>query len=197
MDQTKNIVNKKKEPILVNMEQNLTALLIIDVQERLIKAIDKNDLIVRNIRKLILASNILKFDKFFTEQNPEKLGTTINTLLENEDIHVYTKMSFSCIACNDLIKSLEDKKIKNLVLCGIESHICVQQTAIDLMNKGFNIFIAIDAIGSRKSIDNYTAIRRLETSGAIATTCESIIFEWCITADRKEFKAISKLIREG
>ena len=197
MDQTKNIVNTKRECMLVKMEQNLTALLIIDVQERLIKAIDKNGLIVRNIRKLILASNILKFDKFFTEQNPEKLGTTINKLVGDEDIHVYTKMSFSCIVCNDLIKSLEDKKIKNLVLCGIESHICVQQTAIDLMNKGFNIFIAIDAIGSRKSIENHTAIRRLEASGAIATTCESIIFEWCMTADRAEFKAISKLIREG
>lgn len=195
MDDSSKKNKSERETALTKLDKDQTALLVIDVQDKLIQAIDKKEIILSSIKKLIAASNILQFNKFFTEQNPMRLGSTINLLVENESIHPYSKMDFSCTACDELMRTLENKNIKNLVLCGIESHICVQQTAIDLIRRGYIVFIVIDAIGSRKAIDNDAAIRRLEMSGAIATTSESIIFEWCRTAERKEFKAISSLIK--
>ena len=85
--------------------------------------------------------------------------------------------------------------ICNILICGFETHICVQQTALDLLNSDFNVFIPIDAVGSRVLIDHKTALKRLESAGAIISTTESVIFEWCKTADRQEFKLISQLIK--
>ena len=193
----KNIENNSpKESTLAQIENKTTALLIIDVQERLITSIKHKEIILYNIKKLIEAVNILKVEKFFSEQNPEKLGPTSNLIGCGQEIHAHTKMSFSCISCTELITTLKERNIENLILCGVESHICVQQTAIDLRKTGFNIFITIDAIGSRKEIDHLTAIRRMEHAGIVATTTESAIFELCRTAERKEFKLISNLIKE-
>ena len=171
------------------------ALLIIDAQEKLITSIKNKELILGNINKLIESSLILRVHQYFTEQNPEKLGSTIQSITKDKQITSYSKMSFSCIECKGLIRDIESKNIKNLVLCGIETHICVQQTAIDLKNRGINIVVPIDAVGSRYSIDHETALRRLAYAGVIITSTESIIFEWCKSADREEFKSISNIVK--
>ena len=171
------------------------ALLIIDAQEKLITSIENKELILGNINKLIESSLILRVHQYFTEQNPEKLGSTTQSITKDKQIKSYSKMSFSCIECKGLIRDIKTKNIKNLVLCGIETHICVQQTAIDLKNRGINIFVPIDAVGSRYSIDHETAIRRLQYAGVIITSTESIIFEWCKSADREEFKSISNIVK--
>ena len=177
------------------MEANDTGLLVIDVQEKLITPIKNKEMILVNIKKLIDAGKILKMNNFFTEQNPNKLGSTVESFFCDQEKEIYAKMSFSCFSCETLIKSLEDKKITNLLLCGIETHVCVLQTALDLISCGFNIYVAIDAMRSRNTIDHDIAIRRLQSAGAILATTESAIFEWCKTADRVEFKEISKIIK--
>ena len=83
-----------------------------------------------------------------------------------------------------------------MLLCGIETHVCVAQTALDLLGEAFRIFLAVDAIAARHTLDHEIALRRLESSGATLTTTEAALFEWCETASAPEFKAISALVKE-
>ena len=94
----------------------------------------------------------------------------------------------------DFLKELKDKKITNLIVCGIETHICIQQTVLDCLQKGFEVILVSDAMSSRNRVDHEIALQRMTKSGAILTTTESIIFELCKTADRKEFKEIRNII---
>ena len=179
------------------MEEANTRLIIIDMQKRLIEGIHNKDKIINNIRKLIKASHILGIEIIYTEQNPKRLGCTLDNLLLSKEHVIYSKMSFSCVNCEELLNEIYENHQKHIVICGIESHVCVQQTVLELMSKGLVVYLVADAIGSRHLIDNEIAIRRMGNSGAILTTAESTIFEWCKTSSRKEFKEISKIIKEN
>ena len=177
------------------MEDKDTILMIIDIQERLIKSIQNKDAIVFNISKLIDTVNLLSIPKFFSEQNPLKLGNTLGSLPRSQQDIIASKMNFSCINCGELNKLINSRNYKNLLLCGIETHVCVQQTAIDFINQGLNVFIAMDAVGSRNNLDHQVALRRIESAGGIISTTESIIFEWCKSAQRAEFRNLSEIIK--
>ncbi len=188
-------MKKERKSLAIRLVEGSSALLIIDVQDKLIKGINNKEIILYNIKKLIDTSNILKIHNFFTEQYPLKLGTTVQSITKDNQNEIFSKLSFSCLGCNELLNTIQKRKVKNLILCGIETHVCVLQTSLDLIDKGFNVFISLDATGTRKSIDHEVAIRRLELNGAIVSTTESIIFELCKTADREEFKSISEIIK--
>ena len=181
-------------PIL--MQSHDTALLIIDVQERLIQAVDDHKLIVWNIRRLIDAANALSIEIGITEQYPQGLGHTIELLAKRIEKEPSQKMLFSCFGCNQIFQKFKQSGISKVLLCGIEAHICVLQTALDLISNDYQVFLAVDAIGSRNRIDYEFALRRMESVGVTLTTTESVMFEWCHRADRVEFKAISKLVKE-
>ena len=170
------------------------ALLIIDVQEKIIRAIFNKDLITKNIKKLIDAYQILEENIFISEQNPLKLGATIPELLPKTGFKKIEKMEFSLASIKEFLRELKNKKITNLIVCGIETHICIQQTVLDCLQKGFEVILVSDAMSSRNRIDHEIALKRMIQKGAILTTTESIIFELCKTADRKEFKEIRKII---
>ena len=106
-------------------------------------------------------------------------------------------MEFNCCKNKKFIDYLNEYNFKNIIVCGIESHICVLQTSIELLAEGFNILIPRDAIGSRSEVDNDTALLRLILSGAVASTTESIICGLCKTSNRKEFKEISKILKNS
>ena len=164
--------------------------------EKLVKGILNKDNIIWNIERLANAARILGVEILYTEQNPIKLGVTIDFVKANNCFTPYEKMSFSCCDCNKLMKKLDISKIKNVVLCGFESHVCVQQTAIELEHRNYQTFVIVDAIGSREIIDHNIAIKRMSSIGTLLGTTESIIFEWCRTSNREEFKAISALIKK-
>ena len=103
-------------------------------------------------------------------------------------------MEFSLANIQEFLKELKNKEITNLIVCGIETHICIQQTVLDCLQKGFKVLIVTDAMGSRNRVDHEIGLQRMTQSGAILTTTESIIFELCKTADRKEFKEIRNII---
>ena len=174
-----------------------TLLLVLDMQQKLITNIDNIELILFNIKKLIDTCNLLNIKIAFTEQNPEKLGETLESLISLKNYPRFDKMKFSCAHERKFINYLNKNKFKNIIICGIESHICVLQTSIDLLAKGFNILIPRDAIGSRSDIDNDTAFLRLISSGAVASTTESIICELCKNSNRKEFREISKILKNS
>ena len=104
-------------------------------------------------------------------------------------------MAFSCANCREIIEYLIKYKPKNIILSGIETHVCILQSALDLIETGVKVFVPIDGTGSRKRLDHKTAINRMEYSGAIITSTESVIFELCKTSDRAEFKPLSLIIK--
>ena len=122
------------------------------------------------------------------------MGETIPELVPRSGFKKIEKMEFSLTKSEEFSKELKNKKITNLIVCGIETHICIQQTVLDCLQKGFEVFLISDAMGSRNRVEHEIALQRMSQSGAILTTTESIIFELCKTADRKEFKKISKII---
>ena len=176
------------------LSRKVKALLIIDLQEKIIRPIFNKDSIIKNIKKLINAYQILEENIFVSEQNPRKLGTTIPELLPKARFKKIEKMEFSLANIQEFLKELENKKVTNLIICGIETHICVQQTVLDILQKGFEVILISDAMSSRNRVDHEIALQRMIQMGAIITTTESIIFELCKTADRKEFKEIRNII---
>ena len=185
---------KDHENTFKKNSSKVNALLIIDIQEKIIRPIFNKDSIIGNIKKLINAYQILEENIFVSEQNPLKLGTTIPELLPKAGFRKIEKMEFSLAKIEEFAKELKNKKITNLIVCGIETHICIQQTVLDYLQKGFEVIIVSDAMSSRNRNDHKIALQRMIQSGAILTTTESIIFELCKTADRKEFKEIRNII---
>ena len=171
------------------------ALLIIDVQQKIINPIKNRDQIIENIKKLKRVHEILDKSIFISEQNPLKLGATIEELLPSNKLKLFEKMDFSIAANGEFINALKSEEISSLVICGIETHICIQQSVVDLLNLGLEIFIVADAMGSRKSFDHEIALKRMHSDGAVLSTSESIIFQLCKTSDRSEFKSISNIIK--
>lgn len=177
------------------MSRHDTALLIVDVQERLIPSIQDHERIVWNIRRLIDGAKILDVTLAATEQYPRGLGATIGVLAERLG-EIPEKLTFSCGGCPEVFESFQQRGIFKILLVGIESHVCVQQTAFDLMHDGYRVYLAVDAVGSRHAIDRETALRRMDSAGATLTTTEAALFEWCQVAGTPEFKQISQLVQE-
>ena len=151
------------------LSPKVNALLIIDVQEKIIRAIFNEDSITKNIKKLIDAYQILEENIIISEQNPLKLGSTIPELLPKKGFKKIEKMEFSLASINEFLKELKNKKITNLIVCGIETHICIQQTVLDCLQKGFEVILVSDAMSSRNRVDHDIALQRMIQKGAILT----------------------------
>jgi len=182
-----------RSPDLMNATD--TALLVVDVQTRLLNLIPAHSRLGWNIHRLIDAAKILGLPVFATEQYPAGLGPTAPELaVKLGDIP--SKLSFSCGGCAGPWNAWEAEGIHRVLVVGIETHVCVQQTVLDLMAAGFRVYLAVDAVGSRFEIDRATALRRMESSGATLTTTEAAMFEWCEKAGTPQFKEISQLVKQ-
>lgn len=177
------------------MGRDDSALLVVDVQERLLAAQREASRIVWNCRRLADAAEALGVPKMATEQAPEKLGPTHPDLATRVGA-VHSKVEFSAAGCGAVLSALRDANATHVVLAGIETHVCVAQTALDLLSEGFRPKVAVDAVGSRYATDHDVALRRLEASGVLLTTIEAVIFEWCESAGDAAFRQISELAKE-
>jgi nicotinamidase-related amidase len=172
-----------------------TALLVVDMQERLLAAIPGREQLVWNVRRLIDGARVLGLPVAATEQYPQGLGATVPELAERLG-NVPSKLTFSCGSCPELFEDLENRGIYKLLVSGVEAHVCVQQTVLDLLAGAWRVYVAADAVGSRHEIDYRVALERMDSAGATLTTTEAALFEWCRTAGRPEFQQISRLVRE-
>lgn len=174
-----------------------TLLAIVDIQERLIAAIPAAPVVLSRAIRLARAARLLDVRTALTEQYPKGLGPTppdLGSLLPP----AHSKTAFSCCGC-DAFAALIDappRPLHAVVLCGLETHVCVTQTAFDLLARGLRVFIAADAVASRHAIDHDIGLRRLESAGAVLTTTEAILFEWLRDAAHPHFKAVQKLVLE-
>jgi nicotinamidase-related amidase len=168
-------------------------LAIIDVQERLLAAMPDAERVVARCRRLAEAARLLGVRAVLTEQYPQGLGPTpvaLASLLPPPA----SKLAFSCSGCGAFDEAVAFG-VSAVVLAGLETHVCVTQTALDLLAGGVTVFVAVDAIASRHGIDHETALRRLEGAGVILTTSEAVLFEWCRTAEHPQFQAVRRLVR--
>jgi nicotinamidase-related amidase len=171
------------------------ALLVVDVQEKVIRLVPGYRSLVWNIARLVDGAQALGVPVAATEHYPQGLGGTVPELAARLGA-MPTKLTFSCGGCPQIFQDWERHQIQKVLVAGIETHVCVQQTTLDLLTAGFQIYLAVDAIGARKDIDHQVALRRMEAHGATLTTTEAALFEWCQTAERPEFKKISALVKQ-
>jgi nicotinamidase-related amidase len=183
-----------RSPELMNRDD--AALLVVDVQARLLPLIPASPRLVWNIRRLIDGAKILGVVIAATEQYPQGLGPTTPELAERLGT-IPAKIAFSSGECGEIFTAWRDRGIWKILVCGIETHVCVSQTVHDLLGEGFRVYVAADAVAARGQFDHEIALRRMDSSGATLTTTEAALFEWCGQAGSPEFKQISQLIREN
>jgi len=172
-----------------------TALLVIDVQERLMPVIHQKEKVFDNVNKLIKGAEILGLETIITEQYPKGLGNTCEEIQLPESPNIIEKVCFSSMLSELVSEQLKLTNIKSLILCGVESHICVLKTALDALKDGYEVHVVADAVSSRTPENNQLAIERMRQAGAFITSVEMILFMLMDEAGTDEFKAISKLIK--
>lgn len=177
----------------MRLHPSRTLLCVIDIQERLLAAMPTATVLVSRAMRLAQAALLLNVKSVLTEQYPKGLGSTPGMLAEKMPPPM-AKMSFSCCGSEEFNRSV-DPTIETVVLCGLETHVCIAQTAIDLLGRGLGVFIVVDAVASRYAIDHETALQRLQSQGAILTTSEAVLFEWCGSAEHQYFQAIRTLVK--
>ncbi|NLF68138.1 MAG: hydrolase [Candidatus Anammoximicrobium sp.] len=177
------------------MSRDDTALLVIDMQERLLPSIRNASRVIWNVRRLIDGARLLGLEIAATEQYPKGLGPTVAVLAERLGA-IPAKLTFSCGECGGIFRRWAEQGRPKALVVGVETHVCVQQTVLDLLGDGFRVYVPVDAVGSRFELDYQTALRRMNSAGATLTTTEAALFEWCEVAGTPEFKQISQLARE-
>jgi len=170
-------------------------LLVIDVQERLVDTITEHELLVRNIKALINAAVVLHVPVLATEQ--EKLGDTIPQLKGLIPDPPIRKLSFSACDSLEFMTKLDNTERKTVIVCGVETHVCVAQTVLDLVPGHHRILVVKDATSSHAVIDRETALQRMRASGAVITTTEAIIYEMTEKAGTDEFRKILDIVKEN
>ncbi|MBC8524555.1 MAG: hydrolase [Chlorobium sp.] len=174
-----------------------TVLLIIDVQGKLAEMVFESEAVQKNISKLIRACRILDVPLLYTEQYPKGLGHTVSVLEEllvNEK--PLEKITFSCCGEESFMEKLRGLNKNNVLVTGMETHVCVYQTANELIEYGYNVHLITDAVSSRTKDNRDLGIRCIEKAGAMLKSTEMVIFELLRIAQGEEFKAISKIIKE-
>lgn len=178
------------------LEKKNTALVVVDIQEKLARSLPKYPDCEPKIRMLIQAAGILGLPVLVTEQYPKGLGTTLESIREVlNECETIEKTTFSCCSVQGFAERLRDAAVTAVILVGMEAHVCVQQTALDLLFQGFKVHVPADAVVSRHKIDWRFALERMRHAGAIITTSQAMIFELLVEAGTPDFKQILPLLK--
>lgn len=172
-----------------------TALLIIDIQEKLMPVVQDKEQVFLNTNRLLKTAQILNIPTIITEQYPNGLGHTCTDIEIPENTQVIEKICFSCLQSQQVIETLQKHHIKSLIIGGVESHICVLKTALEAMNTGLEVHVVADAVSSRTAENKQIALERMKQSGAFIVSTEMILFQLIDKAGTDAFKFISKLIK--
>lgn len=171
--------------------------LVIDIQEKLVPSIVGHEKLIKNSICLLEGLKILKVPILVTQQNTKGLGSTIPEINKTIGNFSYIeKMTFSCYREPAFIRVLNRIGKRNVILMGLEAHVCILQTTLDLLYNNFNPVVVDDCIGSSDEHDKQVAVWRMRDVGSVVTTCESILLELCREAGTDEFKKLIKLLKE-
>jgi nicotinamidase-related amidase len=178
---------------MLTLDRTGSALLLVDFQSRLMPAIADGDAVVANAHRLLDAARLLELPVVVTEQYAKGLGPTVPELDPGPDVAVFHKTSFDACRMPDFLGVLPDRQA--LVVAGCETHVCVMQTALGLIDAGRQVFLVRDAVGSRRAENKEAAIRRLERHGAEIVTTEMVIFEWLERIEHPRFRDALALVK--
>lgn len=182
---------------ILTIEKSL--LIVVDIQTKLVSTMPETDAekMLKNSSRLLKAAETLNIPVVVTEQYPEGLGHTdaqINSCLPDYS-RLYDKTGFSCCSAAGLKEFIKNSACEQIILIGQEAHVCVLQTAFDLMDNNFQVYVVEDATCSRNTNHKHYALQRMQQHGATITNYESVLFEWLKNSKHADFKSISKLIR--
>ncbi len=186
----------KRNNILLEQAQSL--LFVVDIQERFRKVIPGFAEVVKQSSILHQAANRLNIPVVFSEQYPKALGATVTELLQDksEESLVFPKMEFSAALAPKVLEHINALHPQQIILCGLETHVCILQTALDFCtNLGCKVYVVVEAVAARKSVDHEMGLKRLAANGVELITTEMVIFEWLKVSGTPDFKALQGLIR--
>ncbi len=184
----------KHHPAILKKEN--TALVVVDVQEKLLPFVIGKEEIVSNIQMLINFVHIMDIPVILTEHYPKGLGVTVPEIKEAlEEYEPKEKVIFSCYGSLGFTKKLEELGVKRFMIVGIESHICVQQTTLDAMNSGYEVHVISDAVSSRTQRNLDIGLQKMRQFGAVISSTEMAMYEIMERADTEEFKEVLKLVK--
>jgi len=184
---------KRHETIL---DRNRSALTVVDIQERLARVMPKQEEFYRSVGILIKTFRRLSAPVVVTQQYTQGLGSTVLEVVGGlGDFKPVEKTAFSCTGEPAYVEALRATGAHQVVLCGMETHVCVQQTALDLLAAGYQVHVAADAVRSRNKQDWTFALERMRQAGVIITTAEAIVFEMLVECATDEFREISKFVK--
>ena len=173
-----------------------TALVLIDVQEKLLRAMHDKEVLVDNVQKIVKGARLFGLPIVWTEQNPAGLGATVPQIAELlPDKKPLSKFSFSCCANDQFQKELEAIHRKNILIIGIETHVCIYQTAADLTDRHYHVEVVSDAVSSRTPANKHIGLEKCKDAGACLTSTETALFELLKEAKGEQFKAIMNLVK--
>jgi len=170
--------------------------LVVDIQERLFPVMHERDEFLARVLILLEGLKLLGIPVLLSEQYPKGLGPTLQKVLDVlESEKRVEKISFSCCGEPDFLSQLNQSDRKQVIICGIEAHVCVLQTVVDLVEMGYTPLVVADCISSRNPEDKKVAVERMRSEGALITTSESLLFELTRVAGTPQFKQISRLVK--
>lgn len=179
------------------LQINQIVLLVIDVQGNLAQKMHDKDRTYRHIVYLIQVAHILNIPIIWTEQAPDKIGPTIPEIVQQiKEIKPIAKRTFSCMGNASVVQKLTALNRKQVVVCGIEAHVCVYLTVADLVAKGYETHVAVDAISARTKLNIDIAVERMKKEGAVPTTVDMLACELIRSADHPKFREIIGLMKE-
>ncbi len=179
------------------LSRDNATLIVVDVQGKLAQLMNDKESLFVNLRKVISGAQIMKIPVLWNEQNPEKLGRTIPELDEllRLSCEPWSKLSFSCCGNPAFLEKLEESGRREAILVGIEAHVCVYQTARDLLDHGFRVEVIADAVSSRSVENKQIALERLARLGVGVSSTEMLLFELLRTAEAPEFRKVQQIIK--
>jgi len=181
---------------MLKLKREKTALVVIDVQEKLVVAMDEEIYadMLSNTSKLVQGANVLGVPVLCTQQYTKGLGGTVKELKDDMDGFI-EKVTFSCCGEDSFNTALKDLGVKTVIVTGMETHVCVLQTVLDLLKEGYNVHVAADAVCSRSDFNWEIALEMMSKSGAVISSAETILFMLLGKAGTSEFKEISKIVK--
>lgn len=185
---------EEKKMKLINREDTL--FVVIDFQEKLMPVMHGKEILENKVCRLAEGMKKLGIPNIVTQQYTKGIGETIPPIAEA--VGRFTpidKTSFSCMGNEEFVAKLEEADRDTIVICGIEAHICLQQTVLELLAKGYKVYVPSDCTSSRSEHDKLWSLDRMSGAGAVVTTYEAILYELLRSAEAEEFKAISKIVK--
>jgi len=173
-----------------------SVLVVVDVQGRLARLMHESEVMIRQQKILVTACRLLEMPVIWAEQLRDKLGATVDELKESLDgLEPCAKSSFGCWGDDSLRSAIEAADRRQVLLCGIETHVCVWQTAASLVEAGYSVHLIADAVSSRSAFNRDIGLRRMERAGVHLSNVEMVLFELMVDATHPKFRDVTRLLK--